>query len=37
MAASASIQQVCLSEELGPIMESTEIDINMKIALVIAR
>ena len=37
MSFSSQIEQLCLSEELGSIMESTDLDINMKVALVLAR
>jgi hypothetical protein len=31
------VQQVCLAEELSTILQSTHIDINLKIALILAR
>jgi hypothetical protein len=34
---SATIEELCLCEELGSIMESADLDINMKVALVLAR
>lgn len=34
---SEEVQQVCLAEELSSILKSTYIDINLKIALILAR
>jgi hypothetical protein len=34
---SEEVQQVCLAEELSSILKSTHIDINLKIALILAR
>lgn len=31
------LQQICLAEELSTILQSTYIDINLKIALILAR